>query len=163
MGLFDFAGNIGKKLFGSRESNEDAAAKIKAEIDSAELGIQDLQVGFQDGMCSLSGVCPSAEAMQKAVLLAGNVQGVSGVNIAGLKVPPPTPVEEQTEYYLIQKGDTLSRISKQYYGDANKYAVIFEANREVIKQPDLIFPGQKIRIPAMRVSASALRDKGAHP
>ena len=66
MGLFDFAGNIGKKLFGSRESNEDAAAKIKAEIDSAELGIQDLQVGFQDGMCSLSGVCPSAEAMQKA-------------------------------------------------------------------------------------------------
>jgi nucleoid-associated protein YgaU len=41
--------------------------------------------------------------------------------------------------------------------------VIFEANREVIKQPDLIFPGQKIRIPAMRVSASALRDKGAQP
>ena len=103
MGLFDFAGNIGKKLFGSRESNEDAAAKIKAEIDSAELGIQDLQVGFQDGMCSLSGVCPSAEAMQKAVLLAGNVQGVSGVNIAGLKVPPPTPVEEQTEFTVILK------------------------------------------------------------
>jgi len=149
MGLFDFVGNIGKKLFGPKETNEDAAGKIKAEIESGELGIQDLQVRFRDGMCSLSGVCPSAEAMQKAVLLAGNVQGVSGVDIAGLKVPPPTPVEEKIEYYLIQKGDTLSKISKQYYGDANKYAVIFEANREVIRNPDLIFPGQKIRIPAM--------------
>jgi nucleoid-associated protein YgaU len=107
-------------------------------------------VSYQDGMCSLSGECPSAEAMQKAVLLAGNVQGVSGVDIANLlKVPSPTPIEEKVEYYVIQKGDTLSKIAKHYYGDANKYTVIFEANREVIKDADLIFPGQKIRIPAM--------------
>jgi nucleoid-associated protein YgaU len=148
MGLFDFVGNIGKKLFGPKETKEDAAAKIKAEIESGDLGIQDLQVTFQDGMCSLSGECPSAAAMQKAVLLAGNVQGVTGVNIANLKVPAPTPVEEKIEYYIIQKGDTLSKIAKQYYGDANQYPVIFEANREVIKNADLIFPGQKIRIPA---------------
>jgi nucleoid-associated protein YgaU len=148
MGLFDFVGNIGKKLFGEKASKEDAAAKIKAEIDSGNLGIKDLKVAFENGMCSLSGDCPSAEAMQKAVLLAGNVHGVSGVNISGLKVPAPTPVEEKVEYYVIQKGDTLSKIAKQYYGDANKYPVIFEANREVIKNADLIFPGQKIRIPA---------------
>jgi nucleoid-associated protein YgaU len=86
--------------------------------------------------------------MQKAVLLAGNVQGVSGVDIAKLKVPAPTPIEEKVEYYIIQKGDSLSKIAKQYYGDANKYPVIFEANREVIGNADLIFPGQKIRIPA---------------
>jgi nucleoid-associated protein YgaU len=73
---------------------------------------------------------------------------VSGVNIAGLKVPPPTPIEEKIEYYIIQKGDTLSKIAKQYYGNANKYPEIFEANREVIKDADLIFPGQKIRIPS---------------
>jgi nucleoid-associated protein YgaU len=79
----------------------------------------------------------------------GNVQGVSGVEIANLKVPSPTPIEEKVEYYVIQKGDTLSKIAKHYYGDANKYTVIFEANREVIKDADLIFPGQKIRIPAM--------------
>jgi nucleoid-associated protein YgaU len=150
MGLFDFVGNIGKKLFGPKETKEDAAAKIRAEIDSGNLGIKDLQVSYQDGMCSLSGECPSAEAMQKAVLLAGNVQGVSGVDIANLlKVPSPTPIEEKVEYYVIQKGDTLSKIAKHYYGDANKYTVIFEANREVIKDADLIFPGQKIRIPAM--------------
>jgi len=149
MGLFDFVGNVGKKLFGPKETPADAAAKIKAEIDSGNLGIKGLEVAFKDGMCSLGGQCPSAEAMQKAVLLAGNVQGVSGVNIANLKVPPPTPIEEKVEYHIIQKGDTLSKIAKQYYGDANKYPVIFEANREVIKNADLIFPGQKIRIPAM--------------
>jgi nucleoid-associated protein YgaU len=148
MGLFDFVGNIGKKLFGSKEPKEDAAAKIKSELDAANLGINGLQVTFDNGMCSLSGECPSASSMQKAVLLAGNVQGVSGVNIAGLKVPPPTPIEEKIEYYIIQKGDTLSKIAKQYYGNANKYPEIFEANREVIKDADLIFPGQKIRIPS---------------
>jgi nucleoid-associated protein YgaU len=47
------------------------------------------------------------------------------------------------------EGDTLSRIAKQRCGDASKYPVIFDANREVVKNADLIFPGQKIRIPAM--------------
>ncbi len=82
--------------------------------------------------------------MQKAVLLAGNVQGVAEVNISGLTVPPP---KEKVDYYIIVKGDTLSAIAKKYYGDANKYPRIFEANREVIKDANLIFPGQKIRIP----------------
>jgi len=52
-----------------------------------------------------------------------------------------------TEYYIIQAGDTLSKIARQFYHDPNQYPKIFEANREVIKDPNLIFPGQKIRIP----------------
>jgi nucleoid-associated protein YgaU len=52
-----------------------------------------------------------------------------------------------TKYYIIESGDTLSKIAKQYYGDANQYPKIFDANREVIKGANLIFPGQKIRIP----------------
>jgi nucleoid-associated protein YgaU len=147
MGLFDFVSNIGKKLFPPQAPKEDAAAKIKAEIESGNLGIGNLQVAYDNGTCRLSGECPSAEAMQKAVLLAGNVQGVSAVDVAGLKVPPPKLEEEKVEYYIIQAGDTLSKIAKQYYGDANKYPRIFEANREVIKDANLIFPGQKIRIP----------------
>jgi len=51
------------------------------------------------------------------------------------------------ELFLIKSGDNLSKISKQFYGDPNKYNRIFEANREVIKDANLIFPGQKIRIP----------------
>ena len=57
------------------------------------------------------------------------------------------PAAQQVEYYTIVKGDTLSAIAKRHYGDASQYPRIFEANREVIKDPDLIFVGQKIRIP----------------
>jgi len=147
MGLFDFVRDIGHKLFGKDAKPEVAAAKIKAEIEAGKLGITGLQVAMNTdtGLCSLSGTCPTAEAMEKAVLIAGNVQGVADVDAAGLAVPaapPPT-----VEYYVIQKGDTLSKIAKHYYGNANAYPRIFEANREVIKDADLIFPGQKIRIP----------------
>ena len=147
MGLFDFVASVGKKLFGSDAPKEDAAAKIKAEVESGNLGITNLAVGIDNGVCSLSGDCPSGEAMQKAVLLAGNVQGVSSVDISDLRVPASTPAEASVEYYVIEKGDSLSKIAKQHYGDANKYPVLFEANREVIKDANLIFPGQKIRIP----------------
>lgn len=51
------------------------------------------------------------------------------------------------EYYEIQSGDTLGAIAKRYYGNANDYLKIFEANQEVIIDPDKIFVGQKIRIP----------------
>jgi nucleoid-associated protein YgaU len=144
MGLFDFVKDIGKKLFPPEAKPVDAAAKIQQEIEAAQLGITGLEVAYADGRCSLSGTCPSAEAMQKAVLIAGNVQGVAAVDISRLQVPPP---KEKVEYYIIAKGDTLSKIAKQYYGDANKYPRIFEANREVIKDANLIYPGQKIRIP----------------
>ena len=76
--------------------------------------------------------------------MAGNVKGVSEVKAAAVSAPPQ---QAQVEYYVIQKGDTLSAIAKRYYGNANDYPRIFEANREVIKDADLIYPGQKIRIP----------------
>ena len=47
----------------------------------------------------------------------------------------------------MQKGYTLSKISKQYYGDPNKYNAIFEANKPMLSHPDKIYPGQKLRIP----------------
>jgi nucleoid-associated protein YgaU len=49
--------------------------------------------------------------------------------------------------YTVRSGDTLSKIAKDFYGDAAKWPKIFEANSDVIKNPDLIHPGQKIRIP----------------
>jgi nucleoid-associated protein YgaU len=76
--------------------------------------------------------------------MAGNVEGVSEVEIAHLQHPED---QEQVEYYIIQQGDTLAKIAQHFYGNANKYPRIFEANREVIQDANLIFPGQKIRIP----------------
>lgn len=138
-GLFDFVKTIGKKIFG--ESDSDAGAKIKAEIEKDNPGVKDLGVKFENGKVELTG-SGSAEALQKAILIAGNIMGVGEVKVAGAPV-----VEDGTQYYVIKSGDTLSAIAKQYYGDANKYPAIFEANREVIKDANLIFPGQKIRIP----------------
>jgi nucleoid-associated protein YgaU len=60
---------------------------------------------------------------------------------------PPPAENPYTQTYVVQKGDTLSKIAKQFYGDASLYPQIFEANRDVLKDPDKIRPGQKLRIP----------------
>jgi nucleoid-associated protein YgaU len=49
--------------------------------------------------------------------------------------------------YVVQGGDSLSKISKKFYGDANSWKRIFEANKDIVKNPDLIQPGWKLRIP----------------
>jgi nucleoid-associated protein YgaU len=49
--------------------------------------------------------------------------------------------------YVVVSGDSLSKIAKRQYGDARKWPRIYEANRGVIKDPDLIYPGQELRIP----------------
>jgi nucleoid-associated protein YgaU len=141
MGLFDFFKDMGEKIFGRED---EAAEKIKENIEASNPGIQDLNVAYNDGVVELSGSADSAEAMEKAVLMAGNVQGVSEVKADGISAPPQAA---QVEYYVIQKGDSLSAIAKRYSGNAQDYPRIFDANREVIKNPDLIYPGQKIRIP----------------
>jgi nucleoid-associated protein YgaU len=134
---------LAKKIFGAEE---DASEKIKAEIEAANPGVSNLDVQYepQSGTVTLSGDAESAAAMQKAVLLAGNVEGVSQVEVAGLQHPPE---QERVEYYVIERGDTLSKIAQRFYGNANQYPRIFEANREVIKDANRIFPGQKIWIP----------------
>jgi nucleoid-associated protein YgaU len=141
MGLFDFVKDVGKKLFGNEA---EASDKIREEIEKDNPGVKDLKVSYEDGVVSLSGDAQSQEALEKAVLMAGNVEGVSEVKAQELSAPPQT---EEVEFHVIEKGDTLWALAKRYYGDGNAYPRIFEANREVIKDPDLIFPGQKIRIP----------------
>ena len=106
--------------------------------------MSNLEVSVEDGVATISGQADSAEAMEKAVLMAGNVKGIGEVRADGLTAPAPV---QEVQYYEIQSGDTLSAIAKKYYGNASDYPRIFEANREVIKDANLIYPGQKIRIP----------------
>ncbi len=54
---------------------------------------------------------------------------------------------DATQWHVVEQGETLSKISKKYYGDATLYMKIFEANKDVLKNPDLIKVGQKLRIP----------------
>lgn len=141
MGLFDFARDVGRKLFGDEA---EASDRIREEIEQDNPGVKDLQVSYDKGVVSLAGEAETPEALEKAVLMAGNVRGVGAVKVDALKAPPQVA---EVQFHVIEKGDTLWGLAKRFYGDGSAYPRIFEANREVIKDPDLIFVGQKIRIP----------------
>ena len=141
MGLLSFAKSIGNKLF---NNEAEASDKITEHIEEDNPGVKNLQVNVDNGVVSLSGEAENAAALEKAVLMAGNVNGVSEVNYDYVTAPAAT---EKVEYYEIVSGDTLSGVAKKFYGNASKYMRIFEANKEVIKDPDKIYVGQKIRIP----------------
>ena len=67
---------------------------------------------------------------------------------SGSSSTAPKPAAPAEQIYTVVAGDSLSKISKKLYGDANQWKRIFEANRDQIKNPDLIHPGQKLKIPA---------------
>ena len=81
-----------------------------------------------------------------------NVQSGSSTTAAEPAAPvpdlgPPVGTTGQSDTYVVVAGDSLSKIAKRHYGDANKWPRIYEANRDQIKNPDLIHPGQRLKIP----------------
>lgn len=58
-----------------------------------------------------------------------------------------TPKPDFSQYHVVVSGDTLGKIAKKYYGDSSLYMTIFDANKDQLKDPNKIFPGQKLRIP----------------
>jgi nucleoid-associated protein YgaU len=60
---------------------------------------------------------------------------------------PPATENPYAQFHVVKKGETLSKIAEGYYGDKMLYPKIFEANRDVLSDPDKIEPGQKLRIP----------------
>ena len=93
MGLFDFAKNIGAKLFGDEDEPVTQAGKIKDHIEADNPGVTDLDVAVNEGVVSLSGEAASGEALEKAVLLSGNVKGVEKVMAVTVKAADETGVE----------------------------------------------------------------------
>jgi len=156
MGFFSFLSDAGKKLLGK---GDDAEA-IKNEIESsfAELPVQGLVVEVDGETVALGGVANDLATKEKAILIAGNVEGISQVNADQLvtlqQISEENVREEETfepVFYTIKKGDTLWGIATDFYKDGSKYPLIVEANLEVIKDADLIYPGQAIRIPELVV------------
>ena len=167
MSLISFVKEAGEKLFGRGKAQaamkESAAApsdaaKSKAANDAAGDAILDyikaqnlsatgLTVTFDgaSSTVSLYGVAPDQATKEKIALAAGNVAGVSAVN----NMMSVDQSGTEAKYYTVVSGDTLSKISKTQYGDANKYMTIFEANRPMLQHPDKIYPGQVLRIPPL--------------
>lgn len=70
--------------------------------------------------------------------------------LSGSSSAAATPRAQEREVsYTVQKGDSLSKIAQQQYGDGKKWKAIFEANRDQITNPDLIHPGQVLKIPSL--------------
>jgi nucleoid-associated protein YgaU len=146
MGIFDFLKNMGRDVEG------ETATAITSDLNDKLPGLIDnLNVAFDDGTVTLAGEASSAEVREKAILLAGNVKGVEKVDDSQLTVAEaeaePEATEPEPKFYTIQKGDSLSKIAKNEYGDGGKWRELYNANREIIDNPDLIHPGQRIRIP----------------
>ncbi len=98
----------------------------------------------EDGVAKISGTAEDQPAFEKAVLMTGNALGIREVQAEALTVAAPA---EAATIITIEKGDTLWAVAAKHLGNGAKYTEIVEANKEVIKNADLIFPGQKIRIP----------------
>ncbi|MEM9546357.1 MAG: peptidoglycan-binding protein LysM [Bacteroidota bacterium] len=151
MGLFSFLKNAGAKLLGRKaESNEAEAAAndveraglLKSIIEGSGVGIENLDVELDDDKVTVYGQTESIEDKEKIVLIAGNVEGIATVDD---RISVVAPV--QSRFHEVKSGDTLSKISKEVYGDAMKYNIIFEANQPMLTHPDKIYPGQMLRIP----------------
>jgi nucleoid-associated protein YgaU len=160
MGLIDFVKSAGAKIFGFSEEPEAPgktptelkieaekamAAALTQQVRSHNLECDDLQIAFSDEVATVSGTTSSQSEREKIVLVVGNVNGVAQVNDMLAVVTP----EPEAVYYTVERGDTLSKIAKEQYGNAMKYPVIFEANRPMLKDPDRIYPGQVLRIPPL--------------
>ena len=169
MGLIQFVKNVGKKLDLNQKPPQQAqqhpaaGAQAPSSRDLAQLQerqreaalvhlingvgfkVRELAVDIEGSKALVRGQVDSQEEREKILLMVGNTEGIDAVEDR-LQVSRPEP---EAQFYDVKPGDNLSKIAKQFYGDANKYHLIFEANRPMLKDPDEIYPGQKLRIPAM--------------
>lgn len=115
------------------------------------LGIENLNVEVEDDMAIVYGSTSSRSNKEKAVLVCGNVEGIATVDdrieLARSVETAATDDTPESTFYTVQTGDTLSKISKEVYGNGGRYNEIFEANRPMLSHPDKIYVGQVLRIP----------------
>ena len=161
MGLFSFLKDAGAKVFGN--DDDEAAAKaaaakdareaemlerrravaLRTVIDATGIPIENMDLSVEGDKATLYGQVQEQAHKEKLILALGNVNGIATVDDR-LTVTTPAP---EADFYEVKSGDSLSKIAKQFYGDPMKYPDIFEANKPMLKDPDKIYPGQKLRIP----------------
>ncbi len=118
---------------------------MMAAVNKLNLPVRDITLSLQDDVVTVYGQAESQFAKELVILTLGNNADIAKVDD---RISVVTPEPEAT-FYEVKSGDSLSKIAKAYYGDAKKYNVIFEANTPMLKDPDLIYPGQMLRIPRL--------------
>lgn len=157
MGLFNFGRDHGKApktpiTPGKEQANAGELAEMLRDLG---ITIKAGTITVQGDSVTITGQADSQAEKEKAVLVLGNTKGIAKVvdqiQVVVAQAAPQAaakPAEAQAQFYEVKSGDTLSKIAKQFYGDANRYSAIFEANKPMLKDPDEIYPGQTLRIPA---------------
>ncbi len=163
MGIFDFVKDAGASIFGKDEKGAPApqaqshqvspqeleAMKRRKALEKllAELSLQveGLEIDVTGATATVHGMVDDQAEREKVVLAVGNVAGIARVDDR-LETKAKAP---QSTMYTVVGGDSLSKIAKKHYGDANKYMKIFEANQPLLKDPNKIYPGQVLRIPPL--------------
>ncbi|MGW4007970.1 peptidoglycan-binding protein LysM [Streptomyces sp. NPDC004763] len=141
MSLVSFVKEAGERVAGLEDS--DFEARLLKHIEGVGLGTPGISAHAEGGKVILRGEVDSQEEKEKLVLAAGNINGVASVDD---QITVSGPVAQASRFVTVEKGATLSSISKAVYGDTNRYQRIFEANRPLLKRPDEIYPGQVLRI-----------------
>ena len=150
MGLFSFIKGAGKKVFGKKEkapslSPEEAKIQDLTEaVMALGIPVNNLKIEMAEQVI-VQGATDTNADREKIILALGNVEGVGAV-ADNITVYNPEP---ESTFHEVMSGDTLSKIAKRVYGDPMKYNVIFEANKPMLSDPDKIYPGQILRIPAL--------------
>ena len=144
MGLFDLFG----KSFG------DQVQEAINTVGSTTPGISGLDAEIRGKVVTLKGDADSREAsaavMKKFDEMVKTDNIVNSIVVAKPPEPEPAPApapEPAERIYEVVAGDTLGAIAQRYYGQAGQYMKIFEANRDILDNPDLIKVGQKLKIP----------------
>jgi len=154
MGLISFIRGAGKKLFGKKETpvvaTPTAAAPpsktdlLMAEVQQLGIPVTGLNVETSE-MITVSGQTATNADREKIILALGNIDCVGCVD-DNITVTNPEP---EATFHTVKKGDSLSKIAKEVYGDPMKYVQLFEANKPMLEHPDKIYPGQTLRVPPL--------------
>jgi nucleoid-associated protein YgaU len=146
MGLWDFVKSAGKALgIGDAEAAEAPAPEaLKKEVEDLGLKAEGLDIKVEGDTVKVSGKAATQAEKEKLILAVGNVAGVARVEEA---LATPEPAAEPV-FHTVVKGDTLWKIAEKTLGKGARYPEIFEANRPMLSDPDKIYPGQMLRIPA---------------
>ena len=102
-----------RKVF-SKE--EEASKAVTQHIAEDNPGVENLSVTVENGVANIQGVASTAAALEKAVLMAGNIQGIHSVTSDASINNGETLGSDET-FYVIQKGDTLWKIAEKAYGN----------------------------------------------
>jgi nucleoid-associated protein YgaU len=147
-GMIPFVKAAGRglgKIFKGKEAEETLQNEIKSyDLDTEGL---DIQVD-DDGVVTVKGEAVSQEMKEKIILAVGNVEGIGGVNDEA----STRMAGRASRFHTVASGDSLSAISKTYYGTWKLYPEIFEANKPMLSDPDKIYPGQVLRIPDIKTA-----------